>query len=226
MRVTIPNSPHNNQGMILRNHVICILAREDLFVDPPTGMTPQQQQRHAPALNSPGVGRQFSLQITEQNRDKYSSVLDQGVIANLDDKLPKAQLSEVDSGDREALVARLTAPAFEMQWVNLSPYIDMSSVSVPETFSLERGYHLFRTMGLRHICVVDKRNAPIGILSRKDLLPQNIEQKLEAQRAPPAVSRDASSAEALDQSGNNNATNARAPINAGNRNSSNHPVLR
>lgn len=202
--------------MILRNHVICILAREDLFVDPPTGTTPQQEQ-HAPALDSAGVGRQFSLQITEQNRDKYRSVLDNAVIANLDDKLPKVQLSEADSGDREALVARLAAPAYQMEWVNLSPYVDMSSMSVPETFSLERGYHLFRTMGLRHICVVDKHNAPIGVLSRKDLLPSSIEQKLEAQRAPPAVGRNASSTEALDES------NARAPINAGTRNSSNHP---
>ena len=171
--------------MILRNHVICILAREDLFVDPPTGTTPQQPQpqpqRGAPTSDdqhSPLVGRQFSLQITDQNRDQYAGVLEQAVIANLDDKLPKVQLSDTDSGDREALVARLTAPEYEMRWVNLSPYIDMSSYSVPDTFSLERAYALFRTMGLRHIVVTDKRNTPTGVLSRKDLLPRHVEERL------------------------------------------------
>lgn len=146
--------------MILRNHVICILAREDLFVAPPSGTTPQQKRPAAAASSSSSssssghdhsapVGRQYSLQITEQNRDQYAGVLEHAVIANLDDKLPKVQMSGTDSGDREALVARLTAPEYEARWVNLSPYIDMSSLSVPDTFSLQRAYALFRTMGLR-----------------------------------------------------------------------------
>lgn len=201
--------------MILRNHVICILAREDLFVNPPTGTTPQPQQQARGVLahqTSPPVERQFSLQITDANRDQYAGVLEHSVIANLDDKLPKVQLSEVDSGDREALVARLTAPEYQMKWVNLSPYIDMSSYSVPDTFSLERGYGLFRTMGLRHIVVVDKHNAPIGVLSRKDLLPLNVEHRLTEQQRRPSAPPAADSAEALDES--------HAPINAGNRNSS------
>jgi hypothetical protein len=203
------------------------LAREDLFVDPPTGTTAQQRTATATASAAHTYhghwGREHSLQITDANRDRYAGVLEPAVIANLDDKLPKVQMSGTDTGDREALVARLTAPAFEAKWVNLSPYIDMSSVSVPETFSLERAYALFRTMGLRHLVVTDKRNGPVGVVSRKDLLPLRVEERLQEQEQerergggrPAAVDREASSAEVLDQS-----EGSRQPINAGNRSSS------
>ena len=36
--------------------------------------------------------------------------------------------------------------------------------------SLERAYIMFRTMGLRHMLVVDEHNRVKGIVTRKDLL--------------------------------------------------------
>jgi len=63
--------------------------------------------------------------------------------------------------------------------VTLAPYVDQSSYRIPRSFSLERGFHLFRAMGLSHITVVDKDNRVVGILSRKDLTSINIERKLE-----------------------------------------------
>lgn len=41
---------------------------------------------------------------------------------------------------------------------------------VQESFSVERTYILFRTMGLRHLVVVDDHNRVKGIITRKDLL--------------------------------------------------------
>lgn len=148
---------------------------------PSASVAPSQQQQQQKGVRRHGgdaVVRQLSVQITEQNRAKYG-VLGPELLANLDDKLPKSQMSETDTGDRDALVARLTSPEYEMKWVNLSPYVDLSSISIPDTFSLERGYNLFRTMGLRHITVVDKHNAVIGVLSRKDLLPLHVEERLD-----------------------------------------------
>jgi chloride channel 7 len=153
------------KGTILRNHVTCILAREDLFVVV------------SPNAAKDAMERQESLQIDETNKQRYN-VLGAEELANLDDKLPKFQISATDTGDREAMIARLTAPEFRDLYVNLSPYVDQSSYSVPETFSLERGYNLFRSMGLRHITVVDKFNFPVGMLSRKDLLHLNVEERM------------------------------------------------
>lgn len=159
------------RGTILRNHVMCILAREDLFVT----MTPDEGASHV-------LPRQESVQIDENNKQRYG-ILGPEELANLDDKLPKFQISATDTGDREAMVARLASPEYRDKFVNLSPYVDQSSYSVPETFSLERGYNLFRSMGLRHITVVDKFNAPVGMLSRKDLLHLNVEHRMAESKA-------------------------------------------
>lgn len=178
------------KGVILRNHVTCILAREELFVDAPpaaaaysTSTSSTSSSSYTSSPNQHGsMDRQVSLQINEGNKQKYG-VLGPELLANLDDKLPKYQISAADTGDRDLLIARLLTDEYEGKWVNLSLYVDMSSVSIPETFSLERGYNLFRTMGLRHITVTNKFNAPVGILSRKDLLPRQVEEKMEKRGA-------------------------------------------
>lgn len=56
--------------------------------------------------------------------------------------------------------------------------MNQSAVSVPGKFSLERAYITFRTMGLRHMTVVDENNRVIGVITRKDLMGFNLEEKL------------------------------------------------
>jgi len=51
-------------------------------------------------------------------------------------------------------------------------------VSIPGKFSLERTYIIFRTLGLRHMSVVDELNRVIGIITRKDLMGFNMAEKL------------------------------------------------
>ena len=63
-----------------------------------------------------------------------------------------------------------TAPALWDEILDLTPYINMAAYRVPESFSVERAYVLFSTMGLRHLVVVDERNRVGGIVTRKDLL--------------------------------------------------------
>ena len=52
--------------------------------------------------------------------------------------------------------------------------------TVQQTYSLDRTYILFRSLGLRHLVVVDQHNRPTGIITRKDLMGFKIEEKLEA----------------------------------------------
>jgi CBS domain-containing protein len=43
-------------------------------------------------------------------------------------------------------------------------------------------YILFRTLGLRHLTVVNQRNQVVGVISRKDLMGFNLEERLEDKR--------------------------------------------
>ncbi|XP_078541795.1 chloride channel protein C-like [Lissotriton helveticus] len=71
-----------------------------------------------------------------------------------------------------------TDPQYQHLFINLEPYINKSAVAVQAHFSLQRTYLLFRTLGLRHLTVVDLHNRAVGILTRKDLMSFQLEEKL------------------------------------------------
>eukprot|EP01065_Artemidia_motanka_P012811 TRINITY_DN17076_c0_g1_i1.p1 TRINITY_DN17076_c0_g1~~TRINITY_DN17076_c0_g1_i1.p1 ORF type:complete len:1639 (+),score=465.53 TRINITY_DN17076_c0_g1_i1:62-4918(+) len=54
-------------------------------------------------------------------------------------------------------------------WVDLLPYIDLDTYIIPPTFPLTRLFKLYRSVGLRHVVVVDSAHTPIGIISRQEL---------------------------------------------------------
>ncbi|GAM27628.1 hypothetical protein SAMD00019534_108040 [Acytostelium subglobosum LB1] len=54
--------------------------------------------------------------------------------------------------------------------IDLRPYMNLSSLVANETFSFQEAYQIFRTIGLRHLPVVNKRNQVVGMMTRKDLL--------------------------------------------------------
>ena len=47
---------------------------------------------------------------------------------------------------------------------------------------MHRTYIIFRTLGLRHLTVVDGANRVVGIISRKDLMGFSLEEKLEQRK--------------------------------------------
>lgn len=59
-----------------------------------------------------------------------------------------------------------------------APYANRSAVCVQKQFSLHRTYIIFRSLGLRHLVVIDDKNQVAGIITRKDLMGFNIEIKL------------------------------------------------
>ncbi|GAM27511.1 hypothetical protein SAMD00019534_106870, partial [Acytostelium subglobosum LB1] len=58
----------------------------------------------------------------------------------------------------------------EERLIDLRPYMNSSGITIHDTFSYVEAYKLFRTMGLRHLAVIDINNDVIGIVTRKDLL--------------------------------------------------------
>jgi chloride channel 7 len=69
-------------------------------------------------------------------------------------------------------------------FIDLEPYVNQSAVSIPDKFSLERTYIIFRTLGLRHMTVTDELNHVVGIITRKDLMGFNMEEKLTVHANP------------------------------------------
>ncbi|XP_020629537.1 chloride channel protein C-like [Orbicella faveolata] len=84
--------------------------------------------------------------------------------------------------DAERLNAQLERYAadsrYQEMYIDLSPYVNHSAPTVQETFSLHRTYIIFRTLGLRHLTVVDKKNRVKGIITRKDLMGFQIEERI------------------------------------------------
>lgn len=62
------------------------------------------------------------------------------------------------------------------QWLDVRLYMESSPYTVNETTSIERSYRFFRTMGLRHLIVLDYDRKVTGILTRKDLTEHRLEE--------------------------------------------------
>ena len=58
-------------------------------------------------------------------------------------------------------------------------FINISVPKIDKDYSLYRTYVIFRTLGLRHLVVVDVHNHVVGIITRKDLMPFNMVERLE-----------------------------------------------
>jgi CBS domain-containing protein len=66
--------------------------------------------------------------------------------------------------------------------ISKEPYVNRSAARIDEDFSLHRTYIVFRTLGLRHLTVVDAANRVVGIITRKDLMGFNLEERLEQRK--------------------------------------------
>ncbi|XP_073241791.1 chloride channel protein D-like [Porites lutea] len=93
---------------------------------------------------------------------------------------------QMDQGYHKDHAARLNTqldlyaenPRYQNLFINLSPYVNHSAPTVQDTFSLHRTYIIFRTLGLRHLTVVDERNRVRGIITRKDLMGFQMEKRI------------------------------------------------
>ncbi|XP_078683930.1 chloride channel protein C-like isoform X1 [Branchiostoma floridae x Branchiostoma belcheri] len=84
-----------------------------------------------------------------------------------------------DPGELDKLLTKYcTDPKYRTQFVNLQPYVNQSSLCVRDNFSLHRAYVLFRTMGMRHLPVVDSGNHVLGVITRKTLMGFSLEERL------------------------------------------------
>eukprot|EP00057_Strongylocentrotus_purpuratus_P012670 XP_011667144.1 PREDICTED: H(+)/Cl(-) exchange transporter 7 isoform X2 [Strongylocentrotus purpuratus] len=77
---------------------------------------------------------------------------------------------------------------YQNMFISLMPYVNQSAPCIPDYFSLHRTYIIFRTLGLRHLTVVDAQNHVLGIITRKDLMGFRMEEKLSVVLHPGSAS--------------------------------------
>eukprot|EP00624_Nannochloropsis_granulata_P007624 evm.model.NODE_8754_length_5386_cov_18.327702.2 len=61
-----------------------------------------------------------------------------------------------------------------MRWIDLRPYCDTAPFFVSEATTVPRAYRLFRSLGLRHLLVVNKKGQLVGVVTRHDLEEEHI----------------------------------------------------
>eukprot|EP00455_Lapot_gusevi_P006098 TRINITY_DN12600_c0_g2_i3.p1 TRINITY_DN12600_c0_g2~~TRINITY_DN12600_c0_g2_i3.p1 ORF type:complete len:787 (-),score=196.47 TRINITY_DN12600_c0_g2_i3:47-2407(-) len=83
--------------------------------------------------------------------------------------------------------------------IDLTPYWNRSPFSVHQDFSCTFAFRLFRSMGLRHLPVVNDMNEVVGIITRKDLLEPIVEAKHEQYLAMQSMRKPAPSADIGDE---------------------------
>ena len=67
---------------------------------------------------------------------------------------------------------------FSGRVLELREYVNRSAPYVPDSFSVLRAYDLFRSLGLRHLPVVDERGRAAGMVTRKELLHASLRARL------------------------------------------------
>lgn len=62
-------------------------------------------------------------------------------------------------------------------FIDVRPYMDTSPYTVDVTASVQKCYRIFRTLGLRHLVVIDGDHVVKGIITRKDITEEILEEK-------------------------------------------------
>ena len=81
-----------------------------------------------------------------------------GISSLLDDQMIDGSLGDVSSSS-----------PLDDEIIDLRPYMNLGPLSVQEECPATRVHSIFRTMQLRHLCVLDKDASLVGIITRKDL---------------------------------------------------------
>ena len=63
-------------------------------------------------------------------------------------------------------------------WMDLTPYMNATPLAINQQTPVTRVYRLFRSLGIRHLMIVNHSNELCGIVSRKDLTTHHLEECL------------------------------------------------
>ncbi|XP_059079772.1 chloride channel protein C-like [Tigriopus californicus] len=202
----IQKETNTYSGLITRSELIVLLMQyHDQMVNPPSE-TPSCPHIYVPSVPFPDISARMTRKIRRSDVMEFklraivshtldaksviisppehgnSSVAGSGSSSSLSSS-PSSPSSPSSSSTypNEGLIA--SGPPSDLglnqsHFMDLSDYVNTSGVSVPRDFSLQRTYIIFRSLGLRHLVVVNEKNAVEGIITRKDLMGFALEDRL------------------------------------------------
>ena len=130
---------------------------------------------NASGMQAPKLVLDLEISFEELNK-KYVSERARGLLRMHDEiAMSEPLISEGLSPGSE----RRDHNIFENVSINLRPFVNTSAVAIQASFSVARTYILFRTLGLRHLTVVNEHNEIVGIVTRKDLTSKKLKAALE-----------------------------------------------
>ena len=88
---------------------------------------------------------------------------------NVDDSESDDELTPLITGKKLEVSDIILRPNELSQVIDLRPYMNPAPYCVLDRASLAKVFRLFRGLGLRHLCVINRRNEVVGMVTRKDL---------------------------------------------------------
>eukprot|EP00246_Nothoceros_aenigmaticus_P011520 TRINITY_DN3160_c0_g1_i1.p1 TRINITY_DN3160_c0_g1~~TRINITY_DN3160_c0_g1_i1.p1 ORF type:complete len:552 (+),score=57.74 TRINITY_DN3160_c0_g1_i1:25-1656(+) len=159
-------------GLILR-HQLLVLIEERAFVevDLPTRRLPQEKDVGEDELYLDAAMRTYHHRHYPHRRDLSSrseALNELQVDQLLRPPAPVVPASGAENGTRESRTLKPEAPKTALA-LDLRPFMNRAPLTVRAECSAHRAFIIFRTLGLRHLCVTDAYNRVIGMITRKDL---------------------------------------------------------
>ncbi|EFJ22729.1 hypothetical protein SELMODRAFT_443196 [Selaginella moellendorffii] len=150
-------------GLVLR-HQLLLLLEEGLFSE-----VDSSRQQHRFSLYEKPIPKQ--MLILEHSMRAYHHY-HHPHRRFLSSRPPEVARIEAELARKRNLAEADMAPDKKTKKVvalDLRPFMNRAPLTVRRECSAQRVYVIFRTLGLRHLCVTDSHNRVIGIITRKDI---------------------------------------------------------
>ena len=162
-------------GTASRNILATLLKHRAFSKSDGSTVNPLGPKRVSPLLTYQEIESVYPRYPTIQVRPEEGTWLAEAARLALRRKLTACSCSRQD--------CRL-APEDRSCFIDLRPYANTAAYTINETASCQRTYRLFRTMGLRFLSVCNHENKIVGVITRKDLLPEALLESLIRVRRP------------------------------------------
>lgn len=119
------------------------------------------------------AGRFFD-NFDNRDTDYYSNGIEMTSFDESNNKIIKWDAIERFYPDYPDISDCSIAPVERHFTLELHPYIDFGPYTIRDSTTVQRTYRLFRTLGLRLLCVVDIENKLVGVITRENLSKKHI----------------------------------------------------
>lgn len=163
------------RGLVLRNQVLALIAQQHLKFDGAETVNVDSYQ--SVDVDNTGPKERVGFDTTDEFAEEFLRLSGKarGSASAGDGRLRGPHRSAVPRLI-ESLVPAVsgrnsgTSRAFAMMSLDLTQVMQKSPFTIDELCPLPRVWRLFRSMGLRHLVVLDQEHCVVGIITRADLL--------------------------------------------------------